>query len=242
MFSLRHLAAAKIPENICTPVPQVVKTTCYNVCTEVSGILSNLHKEYQELSYERIGIYSKRENLEHMSEDGRRKLDLQEWHSTYDVLVSEIDDRISTMEGDDEYLSKASINEWYYYFQYLFKNVVILSIYHEHHHDNIYAFCKGIILNWTMTPCPRKDEIPSDLSDVDNIFSEYINYINKYIREYEVNMCSYKTKMKKYMEYCGREYEIKNKLEQISTKIKFYDIVKNKTLPKYIYVPVVCRS
>ena len=242
MFSLRHLAAAKIPENICTPVPQVVKTTCYNVCTEVSGILSKLHKECQELEYERLGIYSERENLEYVSEKNIRMPDLQEWYSVYDILVSDIDTRISLMEGDNEYLSNASTNEWYFYFNYLFTNVVILSFNYEHQHDIIYTICKGIILNWTTTPCPREDDIPDDLTDIDDIFTEYINYIKKYIHDYEASIYSYNLKMKKYMEYCGRESEIKKNIEKIYTKIRFYNLVKNKTLPKYIYIPVVCRS
>ena len=242
MFSLRHLAAAKLPENICTPVSQPVKTTCYNICTEVSGILSKLHSEYRDLEYKRLGLHSKRENLDYMSEKSIQLMNIQEWHSTYDVLVCDIDDRMSVLESDDGYLQRASMNEWYYYFQYLFRNVVILSIYQEHHHDNIYTLCKGIILNWTMTPCPRDDIMPDELSDIDAIFNDYIGYIKNYIRDYEASMFSYKLKMKKYMEYCGKETEIKNKIEKISKKINFYDIVKNKTLPRYIYIPTVCRK
>jgi len=233
MFSLRHIAARKIPENICTSIP--FKTACETLYIEANRELYTLRNKTEAELVKFDAVYTAYNDTLYARGDNGAVL--EELAVTYLATALGIQDTYNGLEESDSV--EYDLDPWYSYIEY----IVCALLFPGGVSDQFrkcYMHMKGVHAILSSIPVPDVEPM-YELTPIISAINRLSTCINKYIDTYDSEF-SYAICVEKQKEYANKVVEHRKISKELKGKIEFYEDVANRMRPVFKYIPSVCKK
>lgn len=232
MYSLRHLAAHKIPRD--THACQPVRFVCKNIYGEVKNETHKLRDEYKEQKSIVDEIYEEYNDVLNL----RSGPALEEFLDDFEKCCTDI-----YIQYDDLEISSPAMDhdEWYAYMEFIASRIAYSCRDMPNAPNQIYLVVRGVksILDSMKAP---ENEPSNVMAPVIRAIRRFIKLVDKFIREYE-SKYSFEICEKTQRKYGKTLKDWQTKIRpNINRKIEFYESVNAVVRPICSFIPNVCKK
>lgn len=232
MYSLRHLAAQKIPKD--THPHQPIRFVCKNIYREVRNETHKLKEEYKKKRFLVDDSFEKYTDALHP----RPSVEVSEFVEQIENISTDIYTQYEYLEVS---LPPMDHDEWYAYIEFIASRIAPTCRDMPLNQNQIYMVLMGAKTMTGAMKAPETEPCPI-LSPVIQTIHRFIQTIDKFIQEYDAKY-SFEVCEKKQNKYGKALYNWQNNAKPgINRKIEFYDSVNTAVRPICSFIPRVCKK
>lgn len=232
MYSLRHLAAQKLPRD--TRSSQPIRFVCKNIYVEAKKEVKKLHEERDIKRLVVDELYDEYNDALNPNHHGF----LDQYADQFENICMDIHDQYDELETSQPALDH---DEWYAYMEFIASRVAYSCRGMPHKPLHVYMVAVGIK---TMTDAmkPPEGEPCAALAPVIQTIRRVIDLNNKFIEDYDAKY-SFEVVEKKQKKYGKALHDWQSTIKpEINRKIEFYESVNAAVRPICSFIPNVCKK